>query len=92
MDINKFPLQRWNTNRHYTEHGQRIATAAMPDGSVLFVDIDRGIDGVIPPEANASGYMESTMYLYDRGHYRMAPYELAPLIRQLEQFAAGGLP
>lgn len=92
MDINKFPLQRWNTNRHYTEHGQRMASAVLEGGSVLFVDIDRNIDGVIPSAWEATGLMTSTMYHYDHGHYHMAPYEWAPLIKQLEQFAAGGAP
>ena len=37
----------WNTGAHYTEHGQRIA-ATIVKGGIVFLDIDRGIDGLIP--------------------------------------------
>jgi hypothetical protein len=38
---------KWNTGAHYTAHGQRIAAEVMDDGQVRFLDIDRGIGGVI---------------------------------------------
>lgn len=40
---------RFNTGRLYTNAGQRIA-AMLVDGGILFVDIDRGIDGFISAE------------------------------------------
>jgi len=38
---------KFNTGRHYTEHGQRIAARLLDDGSVVFVDADRQIEGRI---------------------------------------------
>ena len=36
----------FNTARHYTVGGQRIAAMQLDDGRVVFVDIDRGINYV----------------------------------------------
>jgi hypothetical protein len=40
-------IHAWNTGCRYTQHGQRIAYAALECGRVAFLDRDRGIDGVI---------------------------------------------
>ena len=41
----------WNTGRKYTSARQIIKARVQPDGSILFVDVSRGVDGVIakPP-------------------------------------------
>lgn len=38
---------RWNTNRHYSPNGQRIAADKFNAG-VVMVDIDRGINYYLP--------------------------------------------
>lgn len=43
-------IEVWNTGNLYSEHGQRIGAVLYEDGDILFVDIDRGIEGVLPPE------------------------------------------
>ncbi len=53
----------WNTGRHYTEHGQRIAATMLDDGTtVYFVDIDRMIDGHVP---NGTLERNAIMRAYD---------------------------
>jgi hypothetical protein len=37
----------FNTGRLYTEHGQRIGAKQLEDKTIVFTDIDRGIDAVI---------------------------------------------
>lgn len=36
----------WNTNRGYTNQGQRIAALILEDGRVAFYDVDRQIHGI----------------------------------------------
>ena len=36
----------WNTGCRYTARGQRIAVTPLGNGRVVFLDRDRGIDGV----------------------------------------------
>jgi hypothetical protein len=38
---------KFNTGREYTANGQRIAAALQNNGDIVFVDVDRQIDGVI---------------------------------------------
>lgn len=38
----------FNTGRLYTDAGQRIGCAMLPDGSIVFLDIDRQVDGFVP--------------------------------------------
>ena len=38
---------KFKTGREYTEHGQRIVARLLDNGDIVFLDIDRGIDGVI---------------------------------------------
>jgi len=49
MQIDK--IISFNTGRHYSEQGQRIAAAVAPSGVVIMVDIDRGIDYALPAAA-----------------------------------------
>jgi hypothetical protein len=51
----------WNTNRTYTEHGQRIAATTLGDG-VFFSDQDRGIAAFLPQCALTR---EAVMQRYD---------------------------
>ena len=37
----------FNTGINYTRYGQRIAATRLPNGHIVFVDVDRGIDGII---------------------------------------------
>jgi hypothetical protein len=39
-------ILKFNTGRTYTAAGQRIA-AAVVDGRIAFLDLDRGIDGIL---------------------------------------------
>jgi hypothetical protein len=74
MDTIKF-----KTGREYTEHGQRIVARLLENGNIVFLDIDRGIDGVISANGfsredvkelffNRSGVMDA----YDNGNYNMS--------------------
>ena len=38
----------FNTGRQYSSAGQRIAAGLLNDGGILFVDIDRGLEYLIP--------------------------------------------
>ena len=40
-------ILKFNTGREYTANGQRIAAALQDNGDIVFLDIDRQIDGVI---------------------------------------------
>ena len=56
----------FNTGRKYSAAGQRIAAAQLDDGSILFVDIDRGLKYLIAP-GDARFTQSSIMGAYDRG-------------------------
>jgi hypothetical protein len=56
----------FNTGRQYSDKGQRIAAGKLTDGSILFVDIDRGLEYLIAPGA-ARFTQSSIMGAYDRG-------------------------
>jgi hypothetical protein len=61
----------WNTGAHYSENGQRIA-ATIVDGGIVFLDVDRGIDGFIPLANTARDLREQTQHNYDQGNYTSA--------------------
>jgi hypothetical protein len=75
----------FNTGRQYSEAGQRIAAAQFDDGSILFVDIDRGLEYLIAPGA-ARFTQSSIMGAYDRGGLDWANNHA--LIEQLSAAAA----
>ena len=56
----------FNTGRQYSENGQRIAAGLLDDGDILFVDIDRGLEYVIPAGA-VSFTQAAIMAAYDKG-------------------------
>jgi hypothetical protein len=62
----------FNTKRGYTDMGQRIAAVVLPDGRVMFADIDRNIDGVTnePYDAERAEWQtlrEFVLAEYDHG-------------------------
>ena len=52
----------FNTGRQYSDKGQRIAAAIAPNGVIVMVDIDRGLDYALP---EASLNQQSIMNSYD---------------------------
>jgi hypothetical protein len=40
-------ILKFNTGRTYTTNGQRIAAALQENGDIVFVDVDRRIEGTI---------------------------------------------
>ena len=58
----------FNTGRRYTDQGQRIAATLTEDGGLLFVDIDRGIDGFVSREKLGDNFeltRHDVLYVYD---------------------------
>jgi hypothetical protein len=64
----------WNTGRKYANHDQIIKTRTQPDGSILFLDVSRGVDGVIgkpPVKIDSEQTLKSiVMRAYDGHRYR----------------------
>jgi hypothetical protein len=68
---------QWKTGRQYSEHGQRIiAEEVTPGTSIVFRDLDRGIDGVFGPAVigkfkagNELALQLFVMNNYDEGNY-----------------------
>ena len=60
----------WNTDRQYSEHGQRMAATQVGD-VVYFVDIDRGIDGMFHSyeRGDESYFRRLVMSMYDSCSY-----------------------
>jgi hypothetical protein len=65
---------RWNTGRKYTSAGQVIKARVMADGSILFADMSRGVDGVIakpPVKIRSEAALKAVvMRAYDSNAYR----------------------
>jgi len=88
-------ILKFNTGREYTANGQRIAAALQENGDIVFVDVDRQIDGVISAGALtcddvlAFGYFtqRGIMESYDRNEYAGALIDRA-LLTQLRNAAA----
>ena len=55
----------FNTGRTYTEHGQRIAARRLEAGAIVMLDIDRGIDYLLPPATKLT--QADVMRAYDLG-------------------------
>jgi hypothetical protein len=64
--VGEHVIKYWNTGRFYRPNGQRIVVARVTDNSVLFLDIDRMVEGVLV-DCAFSKY--SVMYGYDRNLY-----------------------
>ena len=56
---------KFNTNRPYDENGQIIIAKLLNDGRVHFVDLSRGLDGVVVCDFNERDIMRA----YDAGDY-----------------------
>ena len=88
-------ILKFNTGREYAKNGQRIAASLLDNGTIVFVDIDRRIDGVISPGALtrddvlAFGYFtqRGVMESYDKNEYGNDLIDRA-LLAQLRDAAA----
>ena len=84
---------KFNTGREYTAQGQRIVARLLDDGSIVFLDIDRGIDGVIAPAQGLTREdvkdpffnRASVMDAYDNGNYNWGAQR--ELLAELETIA-----
>jgi hypothetical protein len=67
----------WNTGRKYTSAGQIIKARVQPDGSILFADFSRGVDGMIDKPSvkidSEAALKAVVMAAYD--HYRFRSSE-----------------
>jgi hypothetical protein len=78
----------FNTMRPYSRHGQRIAADFHTDDTIVFVDVDRGIAGVIDPLGfNDDLTQHNVMHDYDHCTYTPAGPEHADLIKRLSAAA-----
>lgn len=62
---------QWNTGRSYTNEGQRIIAETV-EGGIIFLDMDRHIDGFIPtvrPPTDNFELKEIVMFNYDHTQY-----------------------
>jgi hypothetical protein len=86
---------KFNTGRDYTANGQRIAAALQDNGDIVFVDVDRQIDGVIHAggltrdDVLAFGYFtqRGVMQSYDENQYANELIDRV-LLQQLRNAAA----
>lgn len=58
-------IKGFNTNRFYTEAGQRIAYTVLSTGNVAMKDIDRCIDYILACGSRDRVTDEKVMYAYD---------------------------
>lgn len=75
----------WNTRRQYTPNGQRIAASRVA-GGIVFVDVDRGIDGFIANK-DAVFCEQGIMDAYDHNRYTGESYRHPELRAALESHA-----
>ena len=72
-------IKVFQTGRHYSEKGQRIAYAWDND-YIYIVDVDRGIDGVYPNALHEKHIPHwQILGLYDHGNYRYFERNELPL-------------
>ena len=63
----------FKTGRDYTEHGQRIAATQLESGHIVMVDIDRGIDYILPAQVDFT--QRDIMRAYD-DNMNVTPHEI----------------
>ena len=88
-------ILKFNTGREYTANGQRISAALQDNGDIVFVDVDRQIDGVIRAgELTLDDVLafrcfteREIMKSYDRNEYANELIDRA-LLQQLRNAAA----
>lgn len=70
--------EAWNTGAAYTKAGQRIGVAIQADGSLVFSDVDRMIDGFVPadfrPEASVKERVKRA-YFHSEVEYWLGYYD-----------------
>lgn len=80
----------FNTGRQYSSKGQRIAAMQLDTGAIAFVDIDRGLDYVIP--ADFSPWVrfnrESILSIYDKSSDVLDSLSQANLSGLIDQLTA----
>ena len=79
-------ITTWNTGAHYTANGQRIAAAEV-EGGIVFLDLDRGIDGFIPITNTLRDLRDRAQFAYDYGNYDSA-WQHAETLKKLAEAAA----
>lgn len=87
-------IYAWNTGALYTQYGQRIGTAELPDGGVYFEDVDRGIDGLVPAqwrEGMSAREAVTTAYLRGGCEYWRGTFDVPRDIKQAARAAARAL-
>lgn len=63
-------VEAWNTGNLYTAHGQRIAATLLIDHKIAFLDLDRGISGILHERKPAHiGLKSFTNSEYRAGNY-----------------------
>jgi hypothetical protein len=81
----------FNTRRMYSDKGQRIACALLPNGRVMFADVDRNLDGIthgaIAPGQRDLQTTDSlqrfVMTAYDYGAYDYGTWQFADALDRL---------
>lgn len=88
-------IEAWNTGNLYTAHGQRIAATLLIDHKIAFLDLDRGISGILnerKPEARSLKSFTNSEYRalnYESSLYRHGrPYAEARELENLLNAAA----
>jgi hypothetical protein len=77
----------FQTRRHYSAKGQRIAYTS-DDNNIYFVDVDRGIDGVLPNQYHLTHVPSwELLMLYDAGGYRYYEHNELPIREELRDRA-----
>lgn len=80
----------FNTGRQYSSKGQRIAAMQLDNGAIAFVDIDRGLDYLIP--ADFSPWIKfdraSILSIYDKSSDVLDSLSQANLGGLIDQLAA----
>jgi len=64
-------IETWNTGNLYSEHGQRIAATRLTGGKYAFLDLDRGLSGILT-ENNKPESLSAAHYVgeqYRAGNY-----------------------
>lgn len=72
----KRPMIFFKTGRIYTEHGQRIAAQLLNSGGIIFVDIDRHVQGHFTPEVVKAQKLKLTQadVLWGYDHHDITQY------------------
>ena len=81
----------FNTGREYSPQGQRIIATLLDNGDIVFLDIDRHIDGVIPAKGLTRDNVQDLglftqrgiMHDYDHNVYTGCMPEHLEVVQQL---------